>query len=49
VREAITKQAENVEDEELLEFIEEALDNLNFTEELSHFELIDIEGDDPDE
>jgi HEAT repeat protein len=49
VREAITKQSENVEDEDLLDFIEDALDNLNFTEELSHFNMLDIDNEQSDE
>jgi HEAT repeat protein len=49
VREAITKLSENVEDDELLGFIEEALDNLNFTKELPHFDLLEIDNEDPDE
>lgn len=49
VREAITKQIENVDDEDLLAFVEDALDNLSFTEEMSHFDLLNINNDDPDE
>lgn len=49
VREAITKQSENVEDDELLAFIEDALDNLDLTEELSHFDLLEIDNEDTDE
>ena len=49
VREAITKQTENIQDEELLIFIEDALDNLNFTEELSQFDLLDINNKETDE
>jgi HEAT repeat protein len=49
VRDAINKMAENVDDDELLDFIEDALDNLDFTEELSHFDLLEIDKEDPDE
>lgn len=44
VREALVKQAEMIDDEEYLDFIEKALDNLDFNEELSHFDLIDIDS-----
>ncbi len=43
VREAIMKQAELLSDDDMAEFIEEALDNLNFTDELAQFNLIDID------
>jgi len=43
VREAIMKQAELMPDDDMTDFIEKALDNLNFTEELSQFNLIDID------
>ena len=45
VRGAITKLALNIQDEELLEFIEEALENLDFTEELSRFDLFELDSD----
>jgi HEAT repeat protein len=45
VRGAITKLALNIQDEELLEFIEEALENLDFTEELSRFDLFELDND----
>ncbi len=43
VREAIMKQSELVIDDNLVDLIEDALDNLNFTEELSQFNLLDID------
>lgn len=46
VRESIKKMTEYLEDEELLDFIEDALENLDFTEELSRFDLLDISKDD---
>jgi HEAT repeat protein len=43
VRELIIKQAEQTQDEEFLDFIEDALDNLNFTEELAQLNLIELD------
>ncbi len=43
VREAILKQSELYFDEDMTEFLEDALDNLNFTEELSQFNIFDID------
>jgi HEAT repeat protein len=41
---------DQTEDEDLVEFLEDALENLEFTEEYNKFELMDLEDDlDPDE
>lgn len=37
---------ENTEDEDILEFLEDALENLNFNEELNKFDLLDLDEDD---
>ncbi len=37
---------ENTEDEETIEFLEDALENLDFNEELNEFELLDLDEDD---
>jgi HEAT repeat protein len=37
---------EQTEDEDLVEFLEDALENLNFTEELNKFELLSLDEDD---
>jgi HEAT repeat protein len=37
------------EEEEDIKFLEEALDNVEFTDELNHFDLLSIEPDDEDE
>lgn len=42
VRESIETQLDLTKDDEMIVFIEDALDNLNFTEELSQFNLLDI-------
>jgi hypothetical protein len=40
---------DETEDEEEIDLIEEALDNLAFTEEVEIFDLLDIEEDEEDE
>jgi HEAT repeat protein len=40
---------ENTEDEDLVEFLEDALENLDFTEELNKFDLLSLDGDDADD
>jgi hypothetical protein len=44
VRDTLNKQAELSFDDDYMEFIEEAIDNLDFTEELSKFDLLDLDG-----
>lgn len=48
VRDLLEQLAEMTEDEDDLDFIESALDNLTFTEELESFALIDVEPEDLD-
>lgn len=48
VAEALEALLEETEDEEDATFIEEALENLEFTEEFGAFELLDIEGEEFD-
>lgn len=43
VRERLEELAENTDDDEELEILENALDNLSFTEDMDHFDLLDIE------
>lgn len=43
--ETLLDQAEQAEDEELVEFIEEALANLDFTEEMNAFDLLSLDPD----
>jgi HEAT repeat protein len=40
---------DQTEDEDLVEFLEDALENLNFTEEFNKFELLTLDEDDVDE
>ncbi len=40
---------ENTEDEDILEYLEDALENLNFNEELNKFDLLDLDEDDLDD
>jgi hypothetical protein len=42
VRQALEELAENAEDEDDIDFIESALDNLSFTEEMESFSLLDV-------
>jgi HEAT repeat protein len=46
VRDSLEELQENVEDEDEIDFIESALDNLAFTEELESFPLFDVIPDD---
>lgn len=46
VREVIMSQIESAEDDDYSDFLENALDNLNFTEELAQFNLLDINSED---
>jgi len=46
VRTYIENLLDQTEDEEQIEFLEEALDNLAFTEDLDRFELMSFDGDD---
>ena len=48
VRQALEDLQENAEDEEDIDFIESALDNLAFTEEMESFSLLDVTPDDLD-
>lgn len=45
-RRALTDLLENTEDEEEQDFIQEALDNLAFTDEVNSFSLFELDGDD---
>jgi HEAT repeat protein len=49
VRVRLEELIEMEADDEEVEFLEEALDNLGFTEDLAHFELLEIGPDDEDE
>jgi len=49
VREIIEANLEEAEDPEEIRILEEALENLDFTEQVSGFDLMFIEGEDPDE
>jgi HEAT repeat protein len=50
VRSALTNMLENTEDDEEAQLLEEALDNLSFTDGSGGFELLDVsEGDDEDD
>ena len=49
VQEAIEKSLEDCEDEEEAEYIEEALDNLNFNQDFKLADLMNIEPEDPEE
>ena len=40
---------ENTEDEDILEYLESALENLNYNEELDKFDLLDLDEDDLDD
>ena len=40
---------DQTEDEELVEFLEDALENLDFTEEFNKFDLLTLDEDDGDE
>jgi hypothetical protein len=40
---------DQTEDEDLIDFLEEALDNLAFTEDLERFELLNFDPDELDE
>ena len=43
VREAFSQLMETAEDDEFIDFLENAIDNLNFTDELAQFDLFDID------
>jgi HEAT repeat protein len=43
VRDAFTQLMETAEDDEFIDFLENAIDNLNFTDELAQFDLFDID------
>jgi hypothetical protein len=50
VREALTNMLLNTEDEEEAQLLEEALDNLSFTDGSGGFEILDVsDGDDEDD
>ncbi len=49
VRPFLERLVEETEDEEEADLIEEALDNLSFTEDMNAFELLDIDFDDDDD
>jgi HEAT repeat protein len=46
VREAILKQLESAQDDDYSDYLENALDNLDFTEELAQFNLFDMGDED---
>ncbi len=48
VREALESLYEELDDDEEIEFLDEALDNLTFTEELNLFDMFEIDMDDED-
>jgi len=48
VRETFTKLLEEAEDDEFSDFLENALDNLSFTEELAQFNHFEIDSDEND-
>jgi len=48
VREALENLYEDAEDDEEADFIESALENLDFTEDVAIFELLDVEEDEKD-
>lgn len=41
--------ADQTEDEELLDFLDSAIDNLDLSDELANFDLLSLEDDEPDE
>ncbi len=49
VREAIEASLEDAEDPEEISLLEEALQNLDFTEQVNMFDMMYVEEDDPDE
>ncbi len=49
VQEAIEKSLEDCDDEEEAEYIEEAMDNLNFNQDFKLADLMNIEPEDPEE
>ena len=49
VRELIETSLEETDDPEEIHFLEEALENLNFTEQVSNFDMLFFEDDDQDE
>jgi len=49
VRQAIETSLEDSEDEEEIQLLEEALENLDFTEQVNTFDMMTIEEEDPDE
>ena len=49
VRELIESNLDEAEDPEEIRILEEALENLDFTEQVGGFDLMFIEGEDPDE
>jgi len=49
VRQLIEMNLEETDDPDEIQFLEEALENLNFTEQINLFDMMYIEEDDPDE
>jgi len=49
VREALEALMEHTDDDDLAEYIEQALDNLNFTEEFPAFSMLDFDPQDKDQ
>jgi hypothetical protein len=49
VRQVIEVSLEDAEDPEEIRLLEEALENLDFTEQVNSFDMMYVEGDDPDE
>ncbi len=49
VRELIEMNLEEADDPDEIQFLEEALENLNFTEQINLFDMMYIEGEDPED
>jgi len=49
VRQMIETRLDEAEDTEEIQFLEESLENLDFTEQISGFDMMAFEGEDPDE
>ena len=49
VRDLIEMSLDETDDPDEIEFLEEALENLNFTEQINLFDMLYVEGEDPDE
>jgi hypothetical protein len=49
IREAFSQLLETAEDNEFIDFLENAIDNLNFTDEMAQFDLFDIGQEESDD